>query len=592
MPLPESFLSELTSRNDIESVASSYVNLKRRGRTLVGLCPFHGEKTPSFTVYPETSSFYCFGCGAGGDVITFIKKIENLDYMDAVRFLADRAGLKMPENVHVDDAVSKLRVRVLELNREAARFFHEQLYAPIGKEALDYFHGRGYTDKTIRHFGLGYAPNDFHALRDAMRAKGFHDEELLAAFLCNKKNSSVYDVFRNRVIIPIIDIRGNVIAFGGRVLDDSKPKYVNTSDTVVFQKSRNLFALNFAKAKAADELLLCEGYMDVIAMHQAGFTNAVAALGTSFTEEHATLIARYTSSVTLLFDADGAGQKAAKRAIDILRKTGVRIRVVTVPDGKDPDEYIRKNGAEHFKLLLERASNDIEYRLIDLGKQYALGTAAGQAEYLSAAAAMLATLQSPIEQDVYAGKLAESMHVSKQAILAQIKQVSDRKARRSQRSHTHMTRMIRESARATAQVNPEAKDNPRAASAEEHLIGLLLLHPDYLKWMEDKLPPDAMATSFGRGLYRQMLDRAKAGLLLDLPFLAADHDENAMAYISRMMQAAQPLAGTPEEAQRYADILLEEYRLRGMANPETLSDQELLDIMTAMRQSQQGGKNP
>ncbi|MBR3290521.1 MAG: DNA primase, partial [Clostridia bacterium] len=227
MPLPESFLSELTSRNDIESVASSYVNLKRRGRTLVGLCPFHGEKTPSFTVYPETASFYCFGCGAGGDVITFIKKIENLDYMDSVRFLADRAGLKMPENVHVDDAVSKLRVRVLELNREAARFFHEQLYAPVGAEALAYFHRRGYTDKTIRHFGLGFAPNDFHALRDAMRAKGFHDEELIAAFLCNRKNNAVYDVFRNRVMIPIIDIRGNVIAFGGRVLDDSKPKYIN-----------------------------------------------------------------------------------------------------------------------------------------------------------------------------------------------------------------------------------------------------------------------------------------------------------------------------------------------------------------------------
>ena len=592
MPLPESFLTELLARNDMESVASSYVNLKRRGRTLVGLCPFHGEKTPSFTVYPETASFYCFGCGAGGDVITFIKKIENLDYMDAVRFLADRAGLKMPENVHVDDAVSKLRVRVLELNREAARFFHEQLYAPGGEEALAYFHRRGYTDKTIRHFGLGFAPNDFHALRDAMRAKGFHDEELLAAWLCNKKNNAVYDIFRNRVIIPIIDIRGNVIAFGGRVLDDTKPKYINTSDTVVFQKSRNLFALNFAKAKAADELLLCEGYMDVIAMHQAGFTSAVAALGTSFTEEHATLIARYTSNVTLLFDADVAGQKAAKRAIDILRKTGVRIRVVVIPDGKDPDEFLLKNGPEHFRLLLERASNDIEYRLIDLGKRYPLGTAAGQSEYLGAAAELLATLQRPIEQDVYAGHLAESMHVSKQAILAQIKHVSAQSARRNQRSHTQISKVVRETERATAQVNPEAKDNPRAASAEEHLLGLLLLHPDYLKTVEEKLPPEAMATSFGRGLYQRMLNRYKAGLMLDLPFLSADYDEDEMAYISRMIQTAQPLAGTPEEAQRYVDVLLEESRLRGLAEPENLSDEELLNLMAAMRQSQQGGKKP
>ncbi|MBQ3259296.1 MAG: DNA primase, partial [Clostridia bacterium] len=358
--LPDSFIQELIAKNDIESVVSSYVSLKRRGRNLVGLCPFHGEKTPSFNLYPETASFYCFGCGAGGDVITFIKRIENLSYIDAVKFLADRVGMTMPEHTF-DDTAAKQRVRILEANREAARIYHKCLYSEQGKMALDYYHSRGYTDATIRHFGLGYAPDSFWFLRDELRKKGFHDEELRVAWLCGRsQKGSIYDLFRNRVMIPIIDVRGNVIAFGGRVLDDSKPKYLNSGDTLVFKKTNNLFALNFAKQGKTDNLILCEGYMDVIALHQAGFTNAVAALGTSFTMEHARLLARYTDEVVLVFDADAAGQKGAQRAIGMLREIGMRVRLITVPDGKDPDEFIKRNGAERFKLLLDRAANDVE----------------------------------------------------------------------------------------------------------------------------------------------------------------------------------------------------------------------------------------
>jgi len=583
VPLPDSFIQELLSRSDMESVASSYVSLKRRGRNLVGLCPFHGEKTPSFTVYPETASFYCFGCGAGGDVITFIKKIENLDYLDAVRFLADRAGLKMPEN-DVNDATSRLRTRILEANREAARLFHGWLYAPEGRAALEYYHSRGYTDHTIRHFGLGYAPDSFQALRDALRKKGFKDEELTAAFLAKRSAGSsahLYDIFRNRVMIPIIDIRGNVIAFGGRVLDDSKPKYLNSSDTLVFKKTNNLFALNFAKAAGGRQLILCEGYMDVIALHQAGFTNAVAALGTSFTAEHAQLIARYADEAILIFDADSAGQKGTQRAIGLLRGTGVDIRVVTIPDGKDPDEFIKKNGPERFKLLLQRAANDVEYRLLDIGRRHLLNTADGRVAYLREAAALLAGLSSPVERDVYAGKLAQELNVSKDAILQQVNYSLEK--RRKQQKDRQLSQIVRNTENTIRKVNPDAEKHTLAASAEEALIGLLILHPDFIRPIAESLPPEYMVTQFNRRLYEQLIERQKNGLLVELAFLSAAYGEEEMAYITRMVREARERNATLEEARYCADKIREAYSLRGLENPGALPPEDLQNVLAAMR---------
>lgn len=586
MALPEQFLTELVERNDIESVISSYVSLKSRGKIKVGLCPFHGEKTASFTVYPDTSSFYCFGCGAGGDVITFIKKIENLDYLDAVKFLAERSGLKMPEDNHMNDAVSKLRVRVLEANREAARFFHQTLYSPEGKEALEYFYKRGYSDKTIRHFGLGFAPNDFHALQNALRQKGFNDEELVAAFLCKKGTKGAYDTFRNRVMVPIIDIRGNVIAFGGRVLDDSKPKYVNTSDTLAFKKSRNLFALNFAKEYGAEELILCEGYMDVIAMHQAGFTNAVAALGTSFTAEHATLLSRYTKSVVLLFDSDEAGQKAAKRAIDILRPTGLNIRVVAVPDGKDPDEFIKKNGADRFKLVLQKSASDVEYKLLDIAKQYDISSAAGKSEFLAEAAKLLATLENKIEIDVYAGKLAKDSGVQKTSVLDQVEYYKQRNFRAKNRSQ--MGEIVRKETKTLMNVNPDAKLYQKATNAEEKLLGLLLLHPNYMEKAKELVSPEQFATSFNRKVYTQLIERIDKNLSIELSFLSSEYEDNEMSYITKMQHNAQMLSGTMEEVRQFANVIVEEYNIRGTAHPETMSDEEIMAYLEK-KKKQQGG---
>lgn len=585
MALPESFIQELLSKNDIESVVSSYVSMKRRGRNLVGLCPFHGEKTASFNLYPETSSFYCFGCGAGGDVITFIKRIENLDYMDAIRFLADRAGMKLPENRREDDRESRLRVRILEANREAARVYHRALYSPEGKVALDYYHSRGYTDATIRHFGLGFAPPGWDYLKNALREKGYKDEELIAAFLLARgRNGGTYDVFRNRVMIPIIDIRGNVVGFGGRVLDDSKPKYINTESTLAFSKSRNLFALNFAK-NTGRELNLCEGYMDVIAMHQAGFTNTVAALGTSFPDEQIQLISRYADRINLIFDADGAGKKATQRAIENLRKTGLEVRVVSIPDGKDPDEYLKKNGEAGFRLLLERAANAIEYRLLELGKTYDVNTPDGKVGYLKEAAGLLAGLDSPVEQDVYAGRLGELLGTRKDAILREVQGLQRRRQRAGRKQQ--LPNIIRQENKDIRQINPEAAAYPRGASAEECLLGTLLLHPDFIRGISATLSPDQFLTTFNRGLYTRLVDRQRQGLLVELSFLAGDYDEDGMAYISRMVRDARDRAASMEDASNYAAIIRQEHALRGMQDPANLGDDDIQKMLDTLRQRKQ-----
>ena len=416
--IPESFINELKYQCYIEDIVGGYVNLKRAGRNLKGLCPFHSEKTPSFTVYPENGSYYCFGCGSGGDVITFIRNIENLDYVEAVRFLAAKVGMTVPEE-ETDNGTAKLKTRILEANRLSARFFHENLiHTP---QALAYIRDRGLTDRTIRHFGLGFAKNSWDDLHHFLRSKGYSDEELYQAALISKgRNGSYYDQFRNRFMFPIIDVRGNVIGFGGRVLDDSKPKYLNSADTPVFKKSRNLFALNFAKNTKERSLILGEGYMDVIAMHQAGFTNAVATLGTSLTADQARMISQYAKEVIIAYDSDSAGQTATKRALSLFEETGIKVRILSIPDAKDPDEYIKRFGATRFKLLLEGCSNAIEFELAKAKANFDLETADGKVGYLKEAAKVLAGIRSPVEIDVYAAKIAGETEVSKEAVKLQV----------------------------------------------------------------------------------------------------------------------------------------------------------------------------
>lgn len=506
MALSDSFLQELKMKTDIEDVISTYVTLKRRGATLVGLCPFHNEKTPSFTVYPATQSFYCFGCGAGGDAITFLKKIENLDYLDAVKTLAQRAGLQMPQE-GFDDSLSKRRRRILEMNREAARFYHSVLLSPEGKVGYDYYIGRALSAATINHFGLGFAPNQWDALLKHMRAKGYQPAELVDAGLARKGQKGYYDNFRNRVMTPIIDVRGNVIAFGGRVLDDSKPKYINTGDTLVYKKTNELFALNFAKDSKEDALILCEGYMDVIAMHQAGFTNAVAGCGTALTTEQVRLISRYAKEVILTYDADEAGQKALQKAMTLFDQTDVKVRIPALVGGKDPDEIIRTYGRDKFKGMLEGASNETEFRLLALRRQYNLATTQGKIDFIGGALQILATLP-PVEQDLYVSRLSEELGVERQNMKVQLQDLVARQGNR--REKREFNRIVQENMRKAARETMTTDASLRKLRAEDRLISLLLRYPDCSRLCKD-FDPQWLTPGFAQRVFTLILQRLENG---------------------------------------------------------------------------------
>ena len=491
MSLPEGFLQELKIRSNLSDVVASYVNLRHSGRNLVGLCPFHSENTPSFNIYPENGSFYCFGCGAGGDVITFIRRIENLDYMEAVRFLAQRAGLQVPEN-NVDDGMGKLKARILEINRETARFYNGILNSEEGVVGMDYLTRRALTPNTIRRFGLGYAPASRFSLIDYLEKKGYTQNEMILANVAFKgRSGKAVGRFHSRVMFPIIDLRGNIVAFGGRVMTDEKPKYLNTSETPVFNKGRFLFALNFAKSSGGEQLILCEGYMDVISMHQAGFPNAVATLGTALTPNQAHLMARYTKEVIVCYDSDEAGQKAASRSIPILREAGLLVKVLTIAGGKDPDEYIRangRNGRVKFKQLLDSCGNDVEYRMQKVKQSCNLQNAEGRVAYLTGASAVLATLENRIEREVYAGKLAEEVGIERAAIMLQV----DKNRAKLKKNHKQkeFKAFQRQSVGIRDSINPEKSQHLRAASAEEALIAYIVKYPENAISIEKLLPEE------------------------------------------------------------------------------------------------------
>ena len=507
MALSDEFLDDLRRRADIESTVSSYVSLKRKGKILTGLCPFHNEKTPSFTVYPETQSYYCFGCGNGGDVITFIRNIENLDYMEAVKLLADRHGVSMPQDGY-DSGLSKKRTEMYGANREAVRFFHAKLYSPEGRQGLEYFYSRGLTDDTIRHFGLGYAPDSWHDLENYLVSKGYSQQLLYEANILRStvKNGKryYYDAFKNRAMFPVIDLRGNVIAFSGRRIHDadSDRKYVNTSDTLVYKKGSNLFALNFAKKSKSDSIILCEGNLDVISLHQAGFTNAVAGLGTALTEEQAHLLSRYAGEIFICYDSDEAGQKATRKAINILGKTTLKVRIIHMTGGKDPDEIIQKFGAEGFKRCLDSAANDVEFSLLSERSKYDISSPAGRSDYLKAAAAVLASLNSPVELDIYISRLSEEFSVNKDAVTAQVK---IERAKRAKKQKNEFYREVRDSVINQGdkinKVNTQRAKALRAAKAEEILIASFMSDPELYRKLESKLTPELFVTDFNRRVF-------------------------------------------------------------------------------------------
>ena len=572
-------------RNSIEEVAASYVQLKRRGRNLVGLCPFHNEHTPSFNLYPENGSFYCFGCGAGGDIITFVRRIENLDYIEAVKFLADRAGLQMPQE-GVDDSVSRLRRRIFEINRESAKFFHAMLKTPQGKVGLDYFLQRGLLPATLTHFGLGFAPDSRFALVNHLKAKGYSEEEMVQANVAVRARSGrAMDRFFNRVMFPIIDLRGNVIAFGGRILSDDKPKYLNTADTLVFKKSYGLFALNFAKNSAQDQLILAEGYMDVIALHQAGFSNAVAGLGTALTSEQAHLIARYAKEVVIAYDSDEAGQKATARAISLLRNVGLLVKVLAIPQGKDPDEFMRSYGQQgpaRFKQLLLQCGNDVEYRMQKLRLNCDLESSAGKVQYLNDATALLATLENPMEREIYAGKLAEEIGIARASVTQQVEKLSRQRRKADQKRE--FREFQQQSTGLKDKVNPEKHRNFRAANAEEALIAYLFLHNDAAKQIRKDLPPEQFTTAFNRRVYEAITDKMMTGAAVGLTDISDVFTMEEIGAIAAILARHNAVLVGQKDAQEYVRVIVQEKNKLNASDLEQAQTQDIQNYLARLRE--------
>lgn len=572
--ISKEFIQDLHDRLDIEDVVSSYVSLKRTGRNFKGLCPFHNEKTASFTVYPETKSFYCFGCGASGDVISFVMRMDNLDYVEAVKACAEKAGMNMPEDDQ-DDSLSKMRVRILSANREAARFFHSRLTDSANKNALNYFLSRNLSPETIAHFGLGYAPDSWTELTDYLRSRGFSDQELLLANLSRQssKNDRLYDNFRNRVMFPIIDVRGNVIAFGGRVMDDSKPKYVNTSDTPVYKKSKGVFALNFAKNSDSKQLILVEGYMDVIALHQAGITNAIACLGTAFTEEMANLLARYADEILICYDNDEAGRKATQRVLPILGRTSAKIRVIKMEGGKDADEIIRKYGKERFLQLISSASNTVEYRLLEERSKYNVETDDGKVKYLSAAAMILADC-SVVEKEVYSSSISAEFNVSKSSMDTQIKKAESIRNRQRQEERKKEERAMVFSSFEDKN-NPERKNHLRAARAEEMLIASLMRNNDFYASIREKISPDDYVTQFNKRVFTRLTELIDGGYSTDISMFTEVFSPVEMDSVYRISKMSANLANSVKECEDFIKVIKEEKE--SGTEPEIMNDEAFLE---------------
>ena len=580
MPFPEKFIDELVDRNDIVDVVSGYVRLsKRSGANQFGLCPFHSEKTPSFSVNQEKQIYHCFGCGKGGSVINFIMEIENLGYRDAVAFLARRAGMAMPQEQ--EDAESRRRARMLALNKDAARFFYEQLSTPGGSRARDYMARRRISPATAKNFGLGFAPDTWDSLEKAMRQKGYSDFELADAGLVRRgKNGGFYDTFRDRLMFPVIDVRGSVIGFSGRILGDGEPKYMNSPETLVFNKSRNLFALNLAKKSKSGYILLSEGNIDVVSLPQAGFDSAVASLGTSLTPEQARLLSRYTDQVIIAYDNDGAGIKASQRAIGILEKLDVKVKVLRLEGAKDPDEFIKARGPEAFRKLLEGSESQADYRLRNVTGKYDLTQDEQKVEFLKEASDLVARLPGAVERQVYAMRVAAMAGVPNDVVADEVERRRKRLVRSAVRAEA------REQERPERQSQPNERelryDDPVSARAEEGVIRLLSLDPELGKQPGMPPPEDFSSEALGH-IYAVLLERIRRHLSVSSANLGEELSAPEMSLLVRIQQAPVSLQQGRRALEDYINCIREHKEQRDQKNAP-------LDLLALAERQREKGK--
>ena len=581
MAIPDAFLDELVERSDIVDVVSQYVQLTKKGGNLFGLCPFHNEKTPSFSVSPDKQIYHCFGCGKGGGVVSFIMAIENLSFPDAVRFLAEKNGMTVPEESG-DQEIPRQRKRMLELNREAARWFYACLNGPEGAKAAAYLEKRGISRKTANRFGLGAAPEGWDKLLTAMRAKGYTQEELLGAGLVTsgqrrRENGtrSVYDKFRDRLIFPVIDIRGEVVGFSGRALnDDQDPKYLNSPETLVFSKRRTLFGMNLAKNSKRGSILLVEGNVDVVTLHQAGFDNAVATMGTSLTTEQTRLISRYAKEIIICYDNDPPGKKATERALDLLKNSEFSVRVLKLPDRIvdgiavkiDADDFIRLRGAEAFEQLLSGSGGGMEFRLSELREKYDLSDDMQRLEYLRAVCAMLAEIASPVEREVWCTRAAAGAGVTAGALQQEVERQRSRNLKSGRKQYERT--LTRPARNAQPQEKKLRYDDIRSAVAEEGVIRLLLLDPGMIR--ECALEAEEFTSPFLRRLYDELKERQREGRSLTPSALAAGMEEGEAALLTELLNKPEAGGQAKTTLQNYIDVIRQE-KIMKSGNLEEIS---------------------
>lgn len=542
--IPVSVIEEIKERNDIEEVISRYVNLKRAGSNFSGSCPFHSERTPSFTVFPATQSYYCFGCGAGGDAVSFLMNIENLSYIEALTVLAERAGVKLPTDGSFEPT-GVSRNRVFEMNKEAARFYRERLFdEKTGAAAREYLIRRGLSSSIIKRFGLGFAPEGFE-MSNTLRKKGYTNEELVAGFLCklSERTGRPYDMFRGRVMFPIIDTSGRVVAFGGRIMGDGEPKYLNSSDTPVFKKSKTLYALNYAKEHCSEELILCEGYMDVIALHNAGVENAVATLGTALTPDQARLMAKHTKRVIICYDSDEAGKRAATRAIEILTETGLDVRILRLKGAKDPDEFIKKYGVDKFRDALNGSDTKFGHVMSGILAKYDEDSDEDKIRALREINEYIAGIYSEVEREVYIHQASVRLGISEASIKNDVLQTIKKKQRAKKKDESE--ELLRESAGYGDKINRDKLTQLRRASCEEVVIGMLIAYPEYIKAaLSDKdgaLAEEDFGTEFGRRVFRSVTDIYKDSESFDFGALSGDFTVEEISRISKLALDRQKL---------------------------------------------------
>ncbi|MBE6840368.1 MAG: DNA primase [Ruminococcus sp.] len=577
----DEFLYQLRIANPIDSVVGAYVNLIKRGHNYVCSCPFHSEKTPSCTVYNDSQSFYCFGCGAGGDVITFIMKIENLDFREAINFLAARAGLTVPED-RKNSEYAQRKTRIYEINRLAANFFYKNLLKGTDKRGLQYFAQRKLSPQTVKKYGLGFAPDSYNTLYNHLKENGYKDDEIIDSWLCSRseKNGKIYDIFRNRVMFPIIDLRGNVIGFGGRVLDDSKPKYLNTSKTPVFDKGNNLFSMNFAKNSPEKRIILAEGYMDVISINQAGFENVVATLGTAITAEQARLLSHYVNEVIIAYDSDAAGQTATQKAINHFSNVGINTRIIRLDGAKDPDEYIKKFGAAKFRMLLDGSSDANNFMLNKCELGLDLSTQQGQVEFLNRASKVLAKIESPLEREVYISRTVKKCDISADVLKSHI----ENEIKKSQRLEKKLEwKNIKSASVIPDAVNPMAAKLPKECKAEETIICWLMKHPENCLEISQKAPAHLFVTDFNKRIYECLIRKMTEYNSFTISMLSEEFSTEEVGRITGIEAKKRDVDINENVFADCIDILQNYHNTPHAVNGENLSDNDLIALFENKR---------